>query len=173
MKSGVCTEIEQVCYADDECDANAECMLTGGNKFKCKCRVGWAGNGLICGIDSDIDGWSDVQLNCTDAKCKADNCPKVPNSGQDDINKNGVGDVCDLDADGDGTLNKVDNCPLISNPDQADGDSDGVGDACDNCPSVDNRNQIDTDEDGAGDKCDNDTDNDGNPCVPSHHSCIY
>jgi hypothetical protein len=46
-----------------------------------------------------------------------DNCPDDPNRDQEDVDTDGVGDVCD-------------NCPTVPNADQADSDGDGVGDAC-------------------------------------------
>lgn len=132
-------------------------------QYHCVCRIGFGGDGFFCGTDSDLDGWSDHTLNCSDIRCKADNCVYVPNSGQEDADGDGIGDACDPDADNDGILNDPDNCPLIYNPDQIDteaGGGDKHGDACDNCPTVMNVDQSDTDKDGLGDVCDDDIDND-------------
>ena len=30
----------------------------------------YAGNGVRCGLDSDSDGYPDVQLNCPDQSCE-------------------------------------------------------------------------------------------------------
>ena len=134
--------------------------MTGSCSF-CVCDQGWAGPGTLCGHDTDSDGWPDLALNCTEARCSVDNCIGVPNSGQEDSDMDGEGDSCDKDADNDGVANTKDNCPLIVNNNQRDSDSDGVGDQCDNCPGVRNHLQEDSDIDGQGYACDDDMDNDG------------
>ena len=93
-------------------------IWTGLKNYICKCKVGWAGDGKLCGPDRDLDAWPDMDLGCQDKKCKRDNCPDTPNSGQEDADNDGVGDACDDDADNDGIPNTPDNCPLVANPDQ-------------------------------------------------------
>lgn len=75
--------------------------------------------------DTDGDGLSDNE----------DNCPLNANSGQEDINGDGEGDVCD-DSDNDGLLDSVETNTGVfvdegdtgSNPFDADSDGDGVND---------------------------------------------
>jgi len=74
--------------------------------------------------DSDEDYLSD----------NSDNCPLVPNADQEDINDNGIGDICestDFDLDGDSIADSVDNCLGVSNYSQSDIDDDTQGDKCD------------------------------------------
>ena len=93
-----------------------------------------------------------------------------------DTDKDGIGDACDPDIDGDGVPNAKDDCDTVKNVDQLDTDKDGKGDACDtdddgdgvldakdNCPLVANKTQSDLDKDGKGDACDDDDDGDGVP----------
>ena len=131
---------------------------------KCVCSPGWAGPGFLCGQDADADGWSDDELECDEddnPRCKLDNCIGHPNSGQDDLDGDELGDECDDDVDGDGILNEKDNCPDVKNPTQVDKDKDGFGDACDNCISISNKDQDNSDDDEMGDLCDKDMDDDG------------
>ena len=90
------------------------CLLLNHSQHS-QCKVGWAGDGKMCAIDSDLDSWPDHSLPCSNVRCSKDNCPRLPNSGQEDADKDGLGDVCDDDADGDGVLNgPVSNCFSLS-----------------------------------------------------------
>lgn len=70
--------------------------------------------------DTDDDGVPDV----------FDNCVLTPNTGQEDVNENNRGDVCD-DFDKDGVVNDEDNCINEPNQNQIDTDGDLIGDVCD------------------------------------------
>lgn len=73
---------------------------------------------LGCAGDEDLDGILDQQ----------DSCVGVANPGQEDMDNDGLGDVCDTDMDNDGFLNNLDNAPTVYNPEQTDLDRDGIGD---------------------------------------------
>ncbi|MEW6002584.1 MAG: thrombospondin type 3 repeat-containing protein, partial [Nitrospirota bacterium] len=84
-----------------------------------------------------------------------DNCPDSHNIGQEDLDGDGRGDMCDQDDDGDTVIDASDNCLNVVNSGQEDSDSDDMGDACDNCPDRYNKGWPDRDNDGIGDACDN------------------
>uniref|UniRef100_A0AAV2LGT2 Thrombospondin-2-like n=1 Tax=Knipowitschia caucasica TaxID=637954 RepID=A0AAV2LGT2_KNICA len=163
----VCEPHNPCADSSHSCHRFAECFYLGLASellFKCVCAVGFAGDGFLCGEDSDLDGWPNQQLPCKQNAtyhCQKDNCPMIPNSGQEDWDKDGLGDSCDPDDDNDEILDGRDNCPLVFNPRQFDSDLDGFGDRCDNCPFETNPLQTDTDEDGEGDACSIDIDGDG------------
>jgi len=50
---------------------------------------------------------------------------------QDDLEGDGLGDLCDPDDDNDGTDDLLDNCPTLANPLQTDFDNDLFGEVCD------------------------------------------
>ncbi|XP_027036695.1 cartilage oligomeric matrix protein-like isoform X2 [Pocillopora damicornis] len=144
------------------CNQHAKCIrLQSGRNYKCECRPGYAGEGHLCAEDGDLDGFPDIELNCTEKICRKDNCPRIPNLDQKDLDEDGIGDVCDEDLDGDNVNNDVDNCPHHYNAGQSNVDGDPFGDECDNCPYVTNKFQGDIDKDGIGDVCDKDVDGDG------------
>nr|XP_018666938.1 thrombospondin A isoform X1 [Ciona intestinalis] len=164
------------------CPENAECIFLGKTvspPFICKCRPGYAScshcDGLICADDTDLDGWADNEIVCpgsnTSVTCHEDNCPRLPNSGQEDSDEDGEGDACDRDDDNDGIYDEQDNCQFIYNPYQSDVDRDGVGDMCDNCVHDRNADQKDTDGNGEGDACSLDIDGDSIENI--FDNCVY
>ena len=93
--------------------------------------------GTVGCIDTDSDGIND----------DLDNCPAIPNAGQEDADSDETGNLCDncpidynslqIDCDSDGTGD-------ICDPDTTDPDGDGVDFACDNCTNTPNALQEDS-----------------------------
>lgn len=81
----------------------------------------------------------------------ADNCPDVWNLRQEDHDKDGAGDLCDICPTIAGGVDANDNgrCDGLEDP-----DIDNIPSFRDNCPFVLNRLQEDDDRDGIGNQCD-------------------
>jgi len=92
--------------------------------------------------DSDDDGVAD----------DADNCPRLSNDDQGDLDNDDAGDACDEDIDGDGLSNEREQI-LGTDSRDSDSDDDGVADSEDLFPR-DASETIDSDGDGVGDNSD-------------------
>jgi hypothetical protein len=95
--------------------------ISAGHRHTCEAA---RSNTVTLAPDSDGDAVRDP----------SDNCPRVANAGQQDGDRDGVGDACDPDADGDGYTVTGGDCAdddAGRHPGAADSTRNGIDDDCD------------------------------------------
>jgi thrombospondin type 3 repeat protein len=82
-----------------------------------------------------LRNWNGSDVDRDGIPNAADDCSRVANRDQADLDRDRIGDACDPDVDNDGVSN-ADEALRHTDPRRADTDGDGVGDAKDACPAV-------------------------------------
>ncbi|MFT5431623.1 MAG: hypothetical protein ACI9OJ_002320 [Myxococcota bacterium] len=124
-------------------------------------------NNCILGVDESFDDTDDDGVaNCVDSdddddgvQDTLDNCPTVPNPGQENGDTDLLGNACDADDDNDGDGDATDCQPL--NPTVHNGAAELCDGVDNNCNTVTDEGFEDTDLDGQADCVDSDDDADG------------
>ena len=157
---------------DHDCDGLGDaCDPDADNDGWPRCKPGQdAGNPPVCeSADDDLnfEVHPDFPPPARDADRDTitddrDNCPDHPNVEQDDLDEDGVGDLCDNDIDGDGVPDEH------FEPDDQDGDWVSVdnGDCNDGNPNVSPWHR-EVCNNGIDDNCDGQVDEDCNECRPN------
>jgi len=155
------------------CTANCHFKQCGDDGCGGVCGTCGMGQGCVsgvCSVTSDMDaggtdtGWSIPDAGTPSSEDSdgdgvlnfADNCPSITNPGQQDLDNDHLGDVCDPDRDNDGSYD-VDDCApedasiAPGKPERCNGVDDNCDDVIDDENALDCVNYfIDNDSDGAG-----------------------
>lgn len=131
--------MQNIINKDDSTRRNTEKNIDGKTVLETLYKLNQT---VSCVFNNDYD--------CDSLSNTQDNCPNHYNPKQTDTDKDGIGDVCDDDIDGDGIKNPIwiiddngnisiskrtketDNCLFIINQDQADENNNYVGNSCEN-----------------------------------------
>jgi len=97
--SGIGHQMRGLAYVD-ACDGGRTAARAGTS-------LAYAWTGVRC--VRDLPGPAD-DIDADGAPNEADNCPGRSNPGQEDLDTDGIGDVCDPDADGDGVAASAGDC---------------------------------------------------------------
>jgi hypothetical protein len=112
------------------------------------------GIGDVCDCDIDDDGFGNLGPGFDlDEVCPVpdplDNCPRIANPNQADLDGDAIGDACDCDIDGDGDPNPNFGCPTPAVPDCAPYDPEISNLAREKCNSIDDNCNGQIDEENA------------------------